>query len=151
MRPVVTLLSVFVLLPLAAAAQVYTWKDAGGRIHYSDQPPIEHGLDARKMGPMTSPPPEATAAARKQQAESEAEARKRRLQAKEAAGKSEKEKSALEERQKNCERARSALQGIESGQTRFRINDKGDREALDGEAREAELAGVRKSVADWCK
>ncbi|MDP2809652.1 MAG: DUF4124 domain-containing protein [Rhodocyclaceae bacterium] len=145
------LFTVFVLLPLTAAAQVYTWKDADGRIHYADRPPLEHGLDARKMGPSVSPPAEATTAARKSRAESEAEAGKRRQQAKEAAGKSDKEKSELEERQKNCERAKGVLQGIESGQTRFRINDKGEREALDGEAREAELADARKSAAGWCK
>lgn len=151
MQPAAALLFVLALLSLPAVAQVYTWKGADGRVHYSDRPPAEHGLDARRVGPATSPPSGETASARKSFAESEAEARKRRQQSKEAAGKAEKDKAEQEDQKKNCERARAALKAVESGETRFRINDKGEREALDGEVREAELADARKSVAGWCK
>lgn len=148
MRPIVFL---FTLMPLIAAAEVYSWKDADGKIQYSDQPPAARGIDARKIGPSTSPPEEATAAARKSFVEGEEEAGKRRQQSRESVGKSEKEKSEQEERQRNCRQAQATLKTIESGEIRFRINDKGEREALDGEVREAELSNARKSVAGWCK
>ena len=148
MRPIVFL---FTLMPLIAAAEVYSWKGADGKIHYSDQPPVVRGIDARKMSPLTSPPEEEAASARKSFVENETKAGKRRQQSRESVGKSEKEKSEQEEQQKNCRQAQAALKAIESGEIRFRINDKGEREALDGEVREAELSNARRSVAGWCK
>lgn len=46
---------VLMLLPLAAAAQVYRWKDDQGRIHYSQVPPP--GAATRELAP--PPPPSA--------------------------------------------------------------------------------------------
>lgn len=146
MRAVITALA---MLPLAASAQVYIWKDASGKTHYSDRPPAERGVDSRKLG-ASFDSPEEVAAARKAAAEKRMEATKRGKDAEDAAGKAEKEQAANVERQKNCDRAKSALAGLESGQVRFRLNDQGEREALDDNVREAELAAARKSVESWC-
>ena len=40
-------LFILALVWTAATAQVYTWRDASGKIHYSDTPPP--GVDAKKM------------------------------------------------------------------------------------------------------
>ena len=138
-----------VLFPLAAAAQVYIWKDADGKSHYSDRPPADKAGQARKLGPQFDSEEETTSA-RKTVADKRLETAKRDKASQEAAGKAAEEKAALAEREKNCERARTHLQGMESGLTRFRLNADGEREALDGAVRDTELAEARRAVDANC-
>jgi len=133
---------------LTTAAQVFSWKDADGRVHYSDRP--DSGADAKKLGAAVAAPDSADAA-RKAQAEKSVESRKEEQKAKEAAGKAEKEKSDAAEKRQQCERAKVSLDGIESGQVRFTMGPGGERVALEGNVREAELANARKAVDSWCK
>lgn len=136
------------LCSMAAAAQLYSWKDASGKIHYSDEPPPEKA-PTRKVSP-----PAAGAgdpAARQGLAEQEAAARKKQKETQDAAAKAEKEKAAAEERRSQCERARNNLQGLESGQVRFTVGANGERVGLEGGVREAELAKARQAVDAWCK
>lgn len=136
-------------LSVGAHAGVYTWKDASGKTIYSDQPPpkMSQGREVKGSPAISSDAEEQ----RKALAEREMAARKQQKSAKEQAEKDEKTKATAEEQRVNCERARTNLQSIESGQTRFATNPKGEREALDGAARERELGTARKQVADWCK
>lgn len=49
----------FALLPLAATAQVYTWTDANGRVHFSDKAPAHHQaqtVDLPEPSPQSSVP-----------------------------------------------------------------------------------------------
>ena len=137
-----------IALPLAAVAQVYSWKDASGKIHYGDRPPAERQAQIRRLPGAPSASSD-EAAAQKAAAERKFAARE-----KQAAGES---KPAPEDpaqariREENCRRAKSALAGLESGQVRFTLNEKGERIALDGAVREAELARARQAVDDWCK
>lgn len=132
-----------------ASAQLYSWKDAQGKVHYSDEPPQEKA-PVRKVAP--PPPPSIDpGAAQKSLAEKEVESRKRQKAAQEASAKADKEKADSEERRANCERAQGNLKALESGQTRFTTNSQGERVALDGDLREAELANARKAVDSWCK
>ncbi|MDK9725279.1 MAG: DUF4124 domain-containing protein [Sterolibacteriaceae bacterium MAG5] len=134
---------------LLASAQMYSWKDAKGKIHYSDEPPPDQ-LPVRKVAP--PPPPAADPAAlQRTLAERENESRKRQKSAQEAAAKADKERADGEERRANCEKAQGNLKSIESGQVRFTIDSKGERVALDGAVREAELANAKRSVDTWCK
>lgn len=136
------------LLPLAATAEVYSWKDASGKIHYGDRPPAERQAQARRLPAAPSATADA-AAARKEMAE-----RKFAEREQQAAGEP---KPAPEDaaqakiRTENCQRAQATLAGLESGQVRFMLNEKGERVALDGAIREAELARARKAVEDWCQ
>ncbi len=132
-----------------ASAQLYSWKDAKGKIHYSDEPPPEQ-TPVRKVA---APPPPAAdpAALQRMQAERESENRKRQKSAQEAAAKADKEKADSEERRANCDKAQGNLKSIESGQVRFTIDSKGERVALDGAVREAELANAKRAVDNWCK
>lgn len=146
MRP---LLLACLLLPLTAAAQMYSWKDANGKIQYSDEPPPGK-IQARKVAPPSAPSSDA-ADRRKEAADREMEGRKKQKEAGEKAAKAEKEKADAADKRLNCERARGHLQAIETGQARFTTDAKGERIALDGAAREAELASARRAADSWCK
>lgn len=136
------------LLSLAASAQMYSWKDASGKTQYSDQPPPDKS--ARKIAAPAAPSSDA-GDKRKDAADQEMEARKKQKDAKENAAKAEKDKAGAEERAINCEKAKGNLQAIESGQVRFTLDAKGERVALDGAVRDAEIANARKVADSWCK
>ena len=146
MRIVITLACA--LLSLAASAQMYSWKDATGKTQYSDQPPPDKA--ARKVAVPPAPSSDA-GDKRKDAADKEMDARKKQKDGKDTAAKAEKDKASAEDRAINCEKAKGNLQGIESGQARFTLDAKGERVALDGAVREAELANARKVVDSWCK
>ena len=138
----------FTLHAATAAAQMYSWKDADGKIQYSDQPPPGK-VPVRTVAP--PPAPSLDPAARQQALSRDMEARQKQKDARKAAGKTEQERAAAEERRAACEKAKGNLQSIESGITRFTVNAAGERVALDGAVREAELANARKAVDSWCK
>ncbi|MDD5248321.1 MAG: DUF4124 domain-containing protein [Rhodocyclaceae bacterium] len=143
------------LVPLAlalycavAAAQLYSWKDADGKVHYSDEPPADT-THARKLAPPAAGAA-ADPAARRSLAAKEMESRRKQKEAQEAASKAEKDKADAEERRVECARAQGNLKALESGQTRFTIDANGERVGLDGELRDAELAKARKAADSWC-
>lgn len=147
--PLISLIT-FVLLPGVGHGQVYSWKDASGKIHYGDQPPAERNAQSRKLpgAPATTDDVEA---ARKASAERQLSEREKQGKAEESAKKAPENAAQTKEREANCRQAKASLASLESGQVRFAINDKGERIALDGSVREAELAKARKSVDSWCK
>jgi len=136
------------LLSASALAQVYSWKDASGKIHYGDRPPAERQADSRKLA---APPPMDVEAMRSANAEKQLAEREKQQKAKESASKAEEDQAATRQREENCRQARASLASLESGQIRFTIDAKGERVALDGAVREAELGKARNSVDSWCK
>lgn len=147
MRNAVTIL--FLLLPLTAAAQVYSWKDASGKIHYSDQPPAERNVRSRTLGLSNSASDDAATAA-KTAADRRLEAAKQAKDSKDKAADTEKQRADDAQRQQACDHARINLQGLESGQIRFRMTANGEREALDGAVRDAEVAQARTATEAAC-
>ena len=143
---------VLLLLPVVAAAQVYIWKDASGKTHYTDQPPPEAKTQARKLGPSFSSSADASDndAARKTAADKRLDAAKQAKESQDKAANADKQRAEDEQRTKDCERARTNLQGLESGQIRFRMNSGGEREALDGGVRDAEVDNARRAVENLC-
>ena len=142
-------LLILLLTSSLAFGQIYSWRDADGRMHYSDTPPI--GADAKKMN---APPPatdDGGAAARKALADKELDFKKRQSTAAEAAAKADKEKKAETEKQANCAQARGNLQALESGQIRYKTDGNGGRVGLDGALRDEEIAKARSVVQSWCK
>jgi len=85
-------LTALLFLPIAATAQVYSWKDASGKTHYSDKPPVEQPGAARKLGPGVSAPQGADKS-RQALAEKGMAAQQGRQKAADAAVKSEAEKA----------------------------------------------------------
>jgi hypothetical protein len=144
-------LTIFLLLQTGICfGEIYTWRDADGKVNYSDTPPAT--VDAKKIRDSApSGSDDAANAARKAAAEKEAASRKRQTESADAATKANTEKQQAEERQANCIQSKAQLQGIESGQIRFKTGANGERVGLDGEVRDAELARARKAVESWCR
>ncbi|MDO8958964.1 MAG: DUF4124 domain-containing protein [Rhodocyclaceae bacterium] len=141
-------LALLAALPAVALAQVYSWKDASGKIHYGDRPPAERQVDSRKLA---APPAVDAEATRKANAEKQLTEREKQEKSKESAAKSAEEQTAAKQREENCRQAKTTLAALESGQIRFVMDAKGERVALDGAVREAELGRARNSVDSWCK
>ncbi|MFN4148831.1 MAG: DUF4124 domain-containing protein [Rhodocyclaceae bacterium] len=137
----------FFLLPLASAAQVYSWKDASGKVHYGDRPPAERQTQVRQLPGAPAVTPDVEAA---RKAAAERKFVEREKQVKEEGSQIAEDRAQAKIRAENCQRAKNTLAALESGEIRFALNEKGERIALDGATREAELSRARKSVADWC-
>lgn len=161
----INLFVISLLIALPAGAEIYQWRDAQGRTHYSDLPPA--GRNATTLRPAVAPPsqPEAggqsdkdtpgdtatKAAKPKTLAERELEFRQRRAEAAEARAKAEQERQQSVERQRDCERARNQLVALESGQRLARFNRDAEREVLDDKGRADEIARTRKFVESACR
>ena len=142
-------LTACIALPAAVSAEVYSWKDANGKVHYGSQPPAGQA-EARKLA--APPPPTADQeTAQKAAAERQMSERESQQKTQEEAKKSQEDQAQARQRLENCRQARAQLAAVESGQIRYTLNDKGERVGLDGAARDAEIAKARKAVDSWCK
>lgn len=141
-------LVIAVLAAGTVSAQVYTWRDASGKVHYSDTPPP--GADVKQMRGGV-PSGVDGGAQRRSLNEQEQDFRKRRSETAEKQVKSEKELADAEAKKQDCERARAQLQALESGQRVTRFNDKGETVFLDDAERAQETERLRKQVERQCK
>ncbi|AKJ29190.1 DUF4124 domain-containing protein [Caldimonas brevitalea] len=149
---------------LPAAAQ-WKWRDASGKVQYSDRPPpasvtdkdvLQRPAGARKATPPV-PATEASApaapvakpAAPGVDKELE-ERRKKEAQEQEAKAKAEEERLA-KARAENCTRAKNYQQTLDSGIRIARTNEKGEREILDDAARAKEVERAKQVIASDCK
>ena len=138
-----------------ASAQVYQWKDANGRTVVSDTPPPGNVKPQKSTGGTASagnaPATGASAATAKTTAEKDMDFKKRQLEGKDKADKEAKEQAAAAENKENCERSKTSLAALESGQ-RIAITDaKGERSFMEDAQRQQELERARKSVTEFCK
>jgi hypothetical protein len=143
-------LASLLLLPLTVGAQVYSWKDASGKMHYGDQPPADRGVQTRRVGAANTTSPAQAAPARPSAAEQRLDAKLQDKEAAEQKAKAERERMEEERRQQDCQRARNAMQGIESGRVRFRLGADGEREALEDAARDDEMNRLQQAVEASC-
>lgn len=159
-----TLVLAALLVSLPAVAQIYTWKDSQGRVHYADTPPpagdVEVVQGARPAPPApqsteTTPAEGADAADAKKGpptlAEREQAFRERRAKAAEEAAKADEDATREAERQRFCEQARNQLGALQSGQRVSRFNAAGEREFLDDAARQAEAARLQQQIDESCR
>ncbi len=133
------------LLAPAAAAALYKWTDAQGRIVYSDQPPQGNV----KTEQLRAAPPPANASAAKELAQKQAEFEKRQGDAAKAAEKAGKERTNAAQLAENCAQAKGQLRQLgESQLVIYRYNDKGEREVMDDDARAKERAKLNAWMRD---
>ena len=147
------ILLVLLLLSPLASGQIYSWRDADGKMHYSDIPPtgaVAGAVTTRKIEPAVSEPG-ASENARRDAATKEMDFKKRQLDSADAAAKAEKDKADAEDRKANCAQAKSYLRALESGERISRTNEKGERIFLDDQMRQQEIVATRRSVDSWCK
>lgn len=143
----------------------WKWRDANGRITISDLPPprevpdkdiLQRPEPPRRRAPAAaasaaaaalptasapaSAPTEGQTPSRQREAERDAQARARADEARLAA-----------QRAENCQRARSQLSMLESGERMVQYNDKGERTVLDDARRASEIRRVRDIIANECR
>ncbi len=163
----------------APALAQWKWRDATGQVTASDRPPPKEipdkdiltrpqapGTPRRSAAGSEAPPAGAATAAAATAASAaasvpragargglagEVEAR-RQAAAREAAAKAAaQEQKDNEQRAENCQRARSHLAALDSGQRISRFNDKGEREVLDDKGRADESRRARETIAANCR
>jgi hypothetical protein len=138
-------------LALPAAAEIYKWTDAQGKVHYGDQPPS--GIDAKQINSRVSKESEAQALeARRKAAEKAAH---RRLEETKASEETARKQATSEEeakrRAENCQRARGNLELLQRANMRLsKVDAQGQSHNLDAAGREAEMAKAMKSIAANC-
>jgi hypothetical protein len=132
---------------VAAAATLYKWTDASGRVVYSDQPPPANV----KSEVLKGPPPPANPNAAKDLANKELEYKQRQLEKTEASAKADKDAAAAKQIADNCIQVRGEMQQLAQGDlTFYRINEKGERVVMDDAARRAERERLGKWMRENC-
>jgi DNA polymerase III gamma/tau subunit len=168
-------LSLCALLATPAAAQ-WAWRDDNGRFVYSDRPPpasVKANQIVRQPGgssvvavpapgaapsaPPTAAPSEratesseAKPAGPKTWAERDMEFRKRQQERADAEKKAAEETARSAQRAQECERSRGYLRALEDGMRIQRTDAQGNREFLDDEGRNREVARMRELIAKNC-
>lgn len=144
------------LLAGTAQAQIKCWNENGRRVCGDAPPP---GARVTTLNAPSSPAPAPAAAGKDAKAakrgpltpaEQEQEYRKRQAEAKKAADKAAEEEKLAAAKRDNCERAREALRGLQSGQRIMRTDAKGERYFLDDAQIAAEAAKAQQIVNDSC-
>jgi Domain of unknown function (DUF4124) len=150
-------------LALPCAAQ-WKWRDAQGRVQYSDRPPPNDVRDrdilARPSAAPSVPRPALPAAssagaqpgaASAPTSDPALEARKRQAESAQDQGKRDEDARIARQKIENCARAKEHARTAESGQRMARTNDKGEREFLDDAQRARESARAREIIASDCR
>ncbi|HQZ02174.1 MAG TPA: DUF4124 domain-containing protein [Thauera sp.] len=147
------------MLALPAAAQIYSWKDKDGRIHYADVPPSSGEIKTLRGAPPPRHVPaadesadqsDATAEKTETPADPEAAFRQRRAAEAEAAAKAAAAQARDAERQRFCVQARGQLAALKSGQRVARMREDGEREFLDDGARATEIDRLQQQIEQNC-
>jgi len=145
------LIVIALLLAVSSAgmAQMYKWRDASGRIQYSDTPPPAGAKEVQEMRKPQAPPPSAAPAA-KSVADQDAAFRKRTAEREESRVKQAKAEEDEAIRLRNCEQARGQAAALQTGGRMARFNDKGERIAIDDNERERSIAEAQRAIEEWC-
>lgn len=145
----VATLAVLALLAGSAQAQVYCWTTKDGKRECGDTPP-PGSKPATISTPSAPQQPSAGQAGKKPGADPEAEYKKRQMEAQKSREKDQQAQEQAQAKHDNCERARSALRILESGQRISRVDNTGERYFLEDKDIEAETQRARDSVQKNC-
>lgn len=166
------------LIAAPALAETWKWRDASGRVVYSDQPPPPEVRASQILrGPRSATPADAasapsgdgagqpaepaaaaggtpaepgTAAAPSTWVEKEQAFRKRKLEREEAAKKDREQREQAARTARACDEARSALRTLESGLRMAVVKADGEREVLDDRERARRIDHLRQEIARGC-
>ncbi len=129
-----------------AAAALYKWTDANGRVVYSDQPPPAGSNATAEV--LRGPPPAANPQAVKEMAAKEVEFRKRQSDKAEDAKKADKARAEADKKNDYCAQLRYNARLLASDENVFRLDDKGERVFYEPEARQKELQRVESTLRE---
>ncbi|HZX31459.1 MAG TPA: DUF4124 domain-containing protein [Rhodocyclaceae bacterium] len=132
-----------------ASAQVYQWKDASGRTIISDSPPPSAAKGSRTVA--TDMQPGSGGSAPKSYVEKDMDFKKRQQEAQKKSENDAKEQAAAADRKNSCDRARSQLASLESGERLMMRDESGERRYLDDAQRQQEIENARRVMAASCK
>jgi hypothetical protein len=122
-------------LPGPAAAALYKWTDANGRVVYSDQPP----LGDVKIETLQGPPPPANPNAVKEMAVKDLELKKRQTDAVEKDKKADSQRAELAKKTEQCARMQAQIRQLAAEQISLvRLNEKGEQVYVDDATRRKE-------------
>lgn len=151
-------------LPMLANAQVYTWKDANGRTHFSDQPPADIEVKPARgnfVPPQASEVPKTSGSAAastdtkasgpKSWEEKDREFTKRQQEKAEAEAKAKKEQEAKAQKAQYCSSLRSNLAMLERGGRVATPDAKGEPNYLSESQVKGEADKIRAILAKDCK
>ena len=166
------LLTIIAILTTAtvANAQIYTWKDASGRTHYSDQPPVGaeaktlHGGSKTLNTPTTSDTPAASGSAPAANGsapaanasgpatwqDKERDFKKRQKEKADAEAKAKKEADDKAAKDQRCSQMRNDLAAAERGGRFTRAGANGEKTYLDENQVSAEATRLRNQIAQEC-
>ncbi|MFT4171128.1 MAG: DUF4124 domain-containing protein [Rhodocyclaceae bacterium] len=151
-------LAALALLALAGTvqAQIYTWKDAKGSVHYSDQPPpgvdakVTSGARGAAAAPATAATASAPVAGSKSWQEKDQEFRQRRAEQSEKNAKQQEADAKRAQRDAQCAEIRRQLAAVDSGARMGHTNDKGEVEVFGDAERKAESQRLRDILSKEC-
>jgi len=160
----------------APAAAQWAWRDATGKMVYSDQPPPKSvpakdvvrqptAAPASRPRVTTEAPAEADADAKASQApagaapvpraptvaEREIDSRRRQQQLADAEKKASEEEARKAQTAENCERLRAYQRALEGGHRIARLNAAGEKEILGDAQRAAEIERTQTQIEQTCR
>lgn len=163
------LFAALIAIGLAAPAQAqWKWRDAQGKVQYSDRPPpsgtpdkdvLQRPANAQRTVTVVPVGQAAAAAASAPRpaastptkAEQDAAARDKQAQDRETAKQKEAERQQAELRRQNCARAQANLRELQSGTRITRTNEQGERVFMDDAQRQAEVERARGLITSECR
>jgi len=146
---ILALLACVVSLPTLASDTVYKWKDASGRVHFSDRPLHDGDAEEMRVAPSRPVADDESEDEEETEAATEDEGSAARTQDKEAK-QAEMEQQQKQIREQNCKIARQTLEHNESIERMYRVGSNGERVFLSDEEREMVLDRSRQDVEKWC-
>ncbi len=159
-----TLFALALFAACGGAQAQWQWRDAQGRMQYSDLPPprgtppqniLQRPQAAVRLAQPQAASAPGAAASLPGSVDPALEQRRQQLERQEAERRKAEEARAAELRTQqaaqNCERARAQLRLIESGERVVHTNARGEREFLDDAGRGREAAGARQAIASECR
>lgn len=162
------------LLAAGLAHAQWKWRDADGRVHYSDQPPpssvpASQVTNLTRAGVLQPPPPPPAASgaqaggdgaptpagqdaapAQKSWADRAMELRRRQAEREAAERKAQDQAQAAADLSRFCEGARADLRAFESGMRIARINSAGEREFMDDAERAKRVELLQREIRSRC-
>jgi hypothetical protein len=152
--PIQLFIALAILLATATvAAQVYKWVDKDGKVQYTDTPPPPGAAKADPKKVETGASGEASAAAPspKSLQERAKEFDKRRTDETNKAKKDADAEKIAKDNEDVCRQTRASLFDLETGRPIYRFNEKGEREIVGEDQRNADMAKARQIIAATCK
>lgn len=141
-------------IAVPAIADMYKWVDESGEIHYSDQPPPPNAKlkEHVKTPAPTQPSSNATPAdAPSSTAEQDMAFRKRQAERDKAAAAQQAQLEEAETAQRNCERARNNLAGLQARSHVTKYGPNGEIVYLTDEEIANSIVEAQAVVNSWCK